>query len=58
MNVNASDSVELQTDIPYGPLPEHKLDLHIPSRDYEKRDRMMDGPLQVICFIHGGAWRS
>ena len=35
-------------DVPYGPLPEQKLDLYLPSEG--------EGPWPLIIYIHGGGW--
>ena len=35
-------------DIPYGTLPEQKLDLYLPDEG--------DGPWPVIFYVHGGGW--
>ena len=35
-------------DIPYGTLPEQKLDLYLPDEG--------EGPWPVIFYVHGGGW--
>ena len=48
-----SDSVILTTDIPYAGTDNRRkmLDLMVPTN-------MVNKPLPVIVFIHGGAWRG
>ena len=36
-------------DVPYGPLPAHKLDIFMPSAT---------GPSPIMVFFHGGAWKG
>lgn len=36
------------TDVAYGPLPEHRLDVHLPTG--------VAGPLPVVVFAHAGGW--
>ena len=54
--------LEEHNDIPYaaGPDadPEHKFDLYIPKRGTGEGISQSDTPPPLICFIHGGAWRS
>lgn len=35
-------------DVSYGPLPEHRLDVHLPTG--------VAGPLPVVVFAHAGGW--
>jgi len=47
------ENVELRTDIPYAATedPRQQVDVYLP------RQRSVEGPLPVIAYIHGGAWR-
>ena len=49
------DDVQTLTDIAYGPLPAHKLDVHAPAA---ARARPQDALFPLVVFVHGGAWRS
>jgi len=46
-------SIAITNDIPYGELAAQRLDLYIPATSSSERDRP-----PMICFVHGGAWRS
>ncbi|MET8947895.1 alpha/beta hydrolase [Streptomyces sp. NPDC004542] len=43
-------SPHMQTDLPYGPLPAHRFDLHLPSD--------AAGPLPLVVYVHGGGWMT
>jgi acetyl esterase/lipase len=36
------------TNVPYGPRPEHRLDVHLPAAG--------EGPYPVVVFAHAGGW--
>ena len=38
-------------DIPYGPLPDQRLDIFMPPGETQR------GALPVVIFVHGGAWQ-
>lgn len=46
-------------NIPYLPSSEfdiyHQFDLHLPTHDNNATNQE---PKPLICFVHGGAWRS
>lgn len=48
------DRIELKTDIAYAGTenPKQRLDLLLP------RERVGEGPLPVVAFVHGGGWRN
>lgn len=48
------ESIRLEADIPYADTdnPRQQLDLLLP------KEPAGDGPLPVVAFIHGGAWRG
>lgn len=47
------ENVKVVTDLPYAGTrdPRQQVDVYVP------RQRSVDGPLPVIAYIHGGAWR-
>ena len=47
-------NVEATPDVPYAGTenPRQRLDLYLP------KERKGDGPLPVVVFVHGGAWRA
>lgn len=48
---HARARVDRVGDIPYGPLPDQRLDIFRPPA------RTQSGKLPVVVFIHGGAWQ-
>lgn len=42
--------LEILRDVPYGPLPAHRLDVYRPARS-------LDGPAPTVLYIHGGGFR-
>jgi len=49
-----SDAIRVEADIPYASTdnPRQRLDLFLPKSPEG------EGPLPVVVFIHGGAWRA
>lgn len=42
-------SARVVRDVEYGPLPEHRLDIHLPARSER-------GPVPVLVYVHSGGW--
>lgn len=42
-------ALDIIRDVPYGPLPEHRLDVYRPPN--------LDGPAPALLYIHGGGFR-
>lgn len=47
----ATTTTTAHSDIAYGPGPLRSFDLHVPA-DHS------GPPRPLVCFVHGGAWRS
>ncbi|KAI5122067.1 hypothetical protein M0805_006050 [Coniferiporia weirii] len=52
MHMHAAAGQPPLIDVPYGPLPAHRLDLHFPPSP------ITGPPRPLVVFVHGGAWRS
>ena len=51
LNIGFARDTELFRDLPYGPEPEQRLDIHRPHSD-------KPGSLPVLVYFHGGGWVS
>lgn len=49
--VISTDGIKVKTDISYGALPRHTLDIYTPKTK-------LKGPLPVVIFYYGGGWDS